>query len=213
MRMTALITYACNASQSIPLIVVSSQLLCWTACTGRIDNEVEHPETLPRAYIAQPCEALRSAPPNKPPVSVYVEVASVHSRLGEPLGEYLAANAVEADQVTSLLIDSDNPVEGPWRRCNGASCADEQTGTIRIQVANFPESPSAPLDLHVTVSFPELSEERVTVRTNAQRPVIAPLTSAIPAGTTMVITPYYLPEGDGQSSLLDCKSRKRLTRG
>lgn len=86
-------------------------------------------------------------------------------------------------------------------------------GTIRIQVAKFPESASAPLELDITVSFPEVTEERVRVRTDAQRPVIAPVTPVGPAGTTMVITPYYLPEGDGQSRLLDCKSRARSTKG
>lgn len=175
-----------------------------SAC-GKENSEAVHPGSPAQVFLAQPCEELERVSSGAP-VAVFLQVANVQSPLAEPLGDYLRANAVQANQVASMLVRLGKPAVGPWSACSEDG-ATEQTGTIEAGVLGPDYS-----RIELIVAVPGVNPERVLVPITDQTPLVVPLTLRGTSGGSVVVTPYLIraPEQQGLRTLYDCKVQSHV---
>jgi hypothetical protein len=182
-------------------------LLVTTACAARTVPETE----AQGALIGQACDSLREVASAQAPQAIYLEIADVRSPLFTPLKKYLAAQAVETQQVGALLLRDGQVAEAPWWYCADAACTNADTATLRVRTTRFPKSGSDALELALELGAPEAEAARWSITTKDQHPAVAPAGSAVLPATRIVVTPYYLadPQAESRRLLANCQARTR----
>lgn len=158
-----------------------------------------------RVLLAQPCGELKTVASTSAPVGVFLQVASVQSSLAEPLDTYLRANAVQVDQVASMLVKVGEPAVAPWRSCTDVECTAEQDGTIKAALLD--DNHLSQVELVVTL--PNRSPERVLLALSDQQPQAVALSKTGFVEQSVVVTPYVIrhPEQASLQTLYRCKLR------
>jgi len=181
-----------------------------TGCTARAAREPAAVPEKQRAYIAEPCAALKEQQPGAVPVGILLEVADVVEPIGVPIKGWLATHSVEVHHLAriSVPVTASTPVSGPFGTCLDRTCSQAEDATVQVTVIKIPTDASAPVELELDFTSGNGRPRRLSVEAADQEPVFKSL--ATPPEQAVVITPYYLfePRQRSLELLAQCASSR-----
>ena len=146
-------------------------------------------------YLAQPCPelALGDEPIDADKARLFVEVADVSTRkLPQPIGRWLAENAVKVRSTANLVAFPNVPTSMPWGQCVDAVCS-----SMQLSITLTAEPSGAPAKVLLETAL----------EAKHQEPVVLPPSPAVSDGS-VVVTAYLLQKHDDLQRIMACQARR-----
>lgn len=177
------------------------------ACVACGRGPAESPERI--VQVGRRCAGLEMGGEPLDPRSarVFVEVVDVSSdRLAQPVGDWLANNAVKARSTAHVVAFAGVPTSTPWGQCVDAVCGSQERSLTLT--ATLPGRASEPIRLALRIE--EASPDGAVILLDTtlaapnQAPVVLPPAPAVSPGS-LVVTAYLLRRHDDLHRVLECQ--------